>query len=319
MITKNFANDDYIIRSLSRVDEGDYMLSLASDFNYIEFITNSKSGQFFFYSFDSKYMIKTISYAETKLLRKMLPQYTEHIAENPDSLLVRFYGLHRVKMSKLYGKEKMYFVIMGSVFNTDGDDNVKIHKCYDLKGSTIGRITKQEDINKGEIQKDLNIIESKEKLMLAEHREVFQEIIKKDVVLLQKLNIMDYSLLVGVHESQMAKEAQPAKSGKRRSSVQLASNIQLSARNHDSQRTHTCKFKSTKGGLHCSMPTTTNYHIYYFGIIDILQQYDTGKKVETFFKSKVLRQEKAGLSSVDAITYGNRFIKFITSLVFVSD
>lgn len=29
------------------------------DFNYIEFIANSKSGQFFFYSHDGRYMIKT--------------------------------------------------------------------------------------------------------------------------------------------------------------------------------------------------------------------------------------------------------------------
>lgn len=65
------------------------------DFNYIEFIANSKSGQFFFYSHDGKYMIKTQSKAEIKLLRRILPQYVDHLHDNPSSLLVRFYGVHR--------------------------------------------------------------------------------------------------------------------------------------------------------------------------------------------------------------------------------
>lgn len=42
------------IRALSGIQEEDYIMSLAGDFNYIEFIANSKSGQFFFYSHDGK-------------------------------------------------------------------------------------------------------------------------------------------------------------------------------------------------------------------------------------------------------------------------
>lgn len=83
------------IRGMAGIDEGSYMRSVAGDFNYIEFIANSKSGQFFFYSHDGKYMIKTQTKEESKLLRKMLPQYVEHIFTYPNSLLVRFYGMHR--------------------------------------------------------------------------------------------------------------------------------------------------------------------------------------------------------------------------------
>jgi len=43
------------VRTLSGIDEAEYMLSIAGDFNYIEFIANSKSGQFFFYSHDGRY------------------------------------------------------------------------------------------------------------------------------------------------------------------------------------------------------------------------------------------------------------------------
>lgn len=46
-----------------------------------------------------RYMIKTQTKDESKLLRKIMPQYVGHLAQNPKSLLVRFYGMHRVKMS----------------------------------------------------------------------------------------------------------------------------------------------------------------------------------------------------------------------------
>lgn len=84
-----------------------------------------------------------------------MPLYIQHLSDYPDSLLVKFYGLHRVCMPNL--KSKTYFVIMSSVFYTQLPINVK----YDLKGSTIGRIT-----HGGGVQKDLNLMESGRKIML---------------------------------------------------------------------------------------------------------------------------------------------------------
>lgn len=49
------ANVFHAIRGQSGIDEAEYMVSIAGDFNYIEFIANSKSGQFFFYSHDGRY------------------------------------------------------------------------------------------------------------------------------------------------------------------------------------------------------------------------------------------------------------------------
>lgn len=142
------------VRSISNIEEADYMMSLAGDFNYIEFIANSKSGQFFFYSHDGQYMIKTQSKEESKLLRRIMPQYVKHLTDNPDSLLVRFYGMHRVKMKSL--QSKTYFVIMSSVFDTPKE----IHIKYDLKGSTVGRLTSPESCKEGAVQKDINLIQS---------------------------------------------------------------------------------------------------------------------------------------------------------------
>lgn len=131
------------------------MLSVCGNYNYLEFISNSKSGQFFFYSHDGKgsagyscdlslppcpggnsllssllagrYMIKTQTPEENKFLRRILPHYYKYLVENPNSLLVRFYGMHRVKMYHL--RRKVHFVIMASVFDT----TETIHTVYDLK------------------------------------------------------------------------------------------------------------------------------------------------------------------------------------------
>lgn len=42
-----------------------------------ELCSSSKSGSFFFYSADSKYVLKTISRKEFKLFKFMLKDYTE--------------------------------------------------------------------------------------------------------------------------------------------------------------------------------------------------------------------------------------------------
>lgn len=62
------------------------------DYNFIEFISNSKSGQFFFYSHDGKYMIKTQTKEENKFLKRILPHYYKYLTENPYSTLVRIFG-----------------------------------------------------------------------------------------------------------------------------------------------------------------------------------------------------------------------------------
>tara|TARA_B110000971_G_C19745541_1_gene379556 strand:- start:363 stop:557 length:195 start_codon:yes stop_codon:yes gene_type:complete len=43
------------------INEVDFLLSICGNTNFIEFVSNAKSGQFFFYSPDGKYVIKTMS------------------------------------------------------------------------------------------------------------------------------------------------------------------------------------------------------------------------------------------------------------------
>ena len=52
-----------------------YLVKLCGGFNLLEFISNSKSGQFFFYSHDGQFLIKSMTRSECKLMRNILPQY----------------------------------------------------------------------------------------------------------------------------------------------------------------------------------------------------------------------------------------------------
>jgi len=178
------------LRNFFDINVNDYMNSVCGDCNYLEFISNSKSGQFFFYSHDGKYMIKTQTNDENKFLKKILPAYHDYVRQNHDTLLVRFYGMHRVTMSHL--RRKVHFVIMGSVFNTP----LQIHRIYDLKGSLVGREATVMEKQKGGVLKDMDLVKDNQKLHLGKKRETFLAQLEKDAQFLASLNIMDYSLLV---------------------------------------------------------------------------------------------------------------------------
>ena len=58
--------------------------------------SQGKSGSFFYYTADGKYMLKTISYREYRFLRNILEDYYYYIKKNPDTLITKFFGLHKL-------------------------------------------------------------------------------------------------------------------------------------------------------------------------------------------------------------------------------
>lgn len=184
------------LRSNFKIDPAEYLMSLTSKYILSELGSPGKSGSFFYFSRDYKYIIKTIHHAEHKFLRKILKDYYLHVTQNPNTLLSQFYGLHRVKLP--FGR-KIHFVVMNNLFPPHRD----IHRTFDLKGSTIGRDFKEEDLEKNPraTLKDLNWLRRNLHLEFGPtKKEAFVAQMQKDVALLQKLKIMDYSLLVGIHD-----------------------------------------------------------------------------------------------------------------------
>lgn len=202
-LTETFKMKDYApkvfhhLRERFGIDRKEYLASLGGAYQYIEFHSNSKSGQFFFFSHDGKFMIKTQTVEESKFLRRILLHYFKHCAQNPGTYLPRFYGMHRLKMKHL--NKKVHFVVMHSVFDS-GD--LPIHEMYDLKGSTVGRAAKPEEKARGPgkvVLKDLDLMESGMKLKLGPtRRAAFLDQLQRDADWLMAQQIMDYSLLLGI-------------------------------------------------------------------------------------------------------------------------
>jgi len=77
-----------------------------------------------------------------------------------------------------------------------------IHESYDLKGSTVGRLYPEERAreNPRAVLKDLNWIDRGKELELGpEKRALLTEQLRRDAEFLKELHVMDYSLLVGIH------------------------------------------------------------------------------------------------------------------------
>ena len=57
------------------------MLSLTSEYVLVEMFTNSRSGSFFFYSADYRFILKTCTKREAAFLMAALPQYHAHLMQ----------------------------------------------------------------------------------------------------------------------------------------------------------------------------------------------------------------------------------------------
>ncbi|KAJ3178212.1 Phosphatidylinositol-4-phosphate 5-kinase [Geranomyces variabilis] len=184
------------VRDAFNVDPAEYLLSLTGKYVLSELGSPGKSGSFFYYSSDYRYIIKTIKKGEKKALMGFITWYYEHCRTNPNTTLCRILGLHRVKLK---GNRKLHFVVMLNVFPPNKD----IHEMYDLKGSTVGREF-PEELAKDDpraVLKDLNWMARGRKLRLGPAKSTLLiEQLEKDVQFLIKHKIMDYSLLVGIHD-----------------------------------------------------------------------------------------------------------------------
>ncbi|EGR34874.1 phosphatidylinositol-4-phosphate 5-kinase, putative [Ichthyophthirius multifiliis] len=290
----NISDEQY----LKSIGLDQLFISLAKgDFNGFRQLTSQgKSGSFFYYTSDGKITIKTISKSEFKYLKAIIQNYFNHLKTNKQSLIIKFFGLHKIKvrMKKNLYQQAIFFVVMGNIFDNCKDFISK----YDLKGSIYGRKTNNKNkmqiiilfflslyvsifLSKDITLKDLDFIENKQKILINYEKYIqFMDIIQKDAEFFAQNNIMDYSLLVGIHQKNLQK--------------------QYSIKQNMSQ-----------------IISSDNKFIYYFGIIDILTCFNNLKKIEYFTKKIIYGNT---ISSVPPQQYKDRFINFIKKIfVFKQD
>lgn len=304
------------MRGIFGLDQADYLISITGRYILSELGLPGKSGSFFYYSRDFRFIIKTIHHSEHKQLRRILKDYYNHVKLNPNTLISQIYGLHRVKMPLGNGvKRKVHFIVMNNLFPPHRD----IHLKYDLKGSTWGRYTRQGDVDVKPL-KDLNWLEDHQQINFGPNkRKVFVDQLEKDVGFLKKINSMDYSLLLGIHDTKRKSTATTAKLSifdpKSDTKTEL---MQTNPRyiNPNEMPTDVYPGRSKfifyghDGGIRSTNKRNEpGADIYYLGIIDFLTNYSLKKRLETFWRS--LSHSRDTILSVPAHEYGERFLQFI--------
>ncbi|KAH8063510.1 translation initiation factor IF-2 [Aureococcus anophagefferens] len=163
------------IRALMGVTPELYLESLCSGLSFIDFIANSRSGQFFFYSFDGVFMIKTRG-----ARRVVLP--------NGSVAAPRFYGLHCTKLKHL--RRKVHFVVMSSIYGANTSSRMT---QFDLKGrSSTGREGRGQGAQGRGARPRVKLRVDKAKA------DALLDSARHDAAFLARHGVMDYSLLVGI-------------------------------------------------------------------------------------------------------------------------
>lgn len=322
------------LRAHFGLDPADYLMSLTAKYIVSELGSPGKSGSFFYFSRDYRYIIKTIHHSEHKMLRKVLKDYYNHVKSNPNTLISQFYGLHRVKTP--FGR-KIHFVVMNNLFPPHRD----IHRTYDLKGSTLGRMLSPKVANapltRQVVYKDLDWLKNREKIHLGPHKRTeFVAQLERDVKLLKRLGVMDYSLLIGIHDltkgntekirdrtlkvvdvgSESGDQPADARVTEIRKALMNASPQALSEIDlvFDEYQRKGLTFYADSGGFRATDQNDDPLNdIYYMGVIDCLTPYTLVKRIETFWKS--MSHPKYTVSAVPPHEYGDRFFGFIKSVV----
>lgn len=93
------------------------------------------SGSFFFFSHDSKFIVKTMTSSELARLKRMMPNYSEHLKTNKNSLLSKILGIFTVKTENF---SSVHIMLMENTVRLKESKNLRY--IFDLKGSTVDRV-----------------------------------------------------------------------------------------------------------------------------------------------------------------------------------
>ncbi|XP_036168837.1 phosphatidylinositol 4-phosphate 5-kinase type-1 gamma isoform X8 [Myotis myotis] len=340
-------------RELFGIRPDDYLYSLCNE-PLIELSNPGASGSLFYVTSDDEFIIKTVMHKEAEFLQKLLPGYymklwlmdrvLRHLVtqrhggrgagppagtsqrtsclgipilnlnQNPRTLLPKFYGLYCVQS----GGKNIRVVVMNNILPR----MVKMHLKFDLKGSTYKRRASKKEREKSiPTYKDLDFIQDMPEGLLLD-ADTFSALVKtlqRDCLVLESFKIMDYSLLLGVHNiDQQEREWQ----------AEGAQSTADEKRPLGQKALYSTAMESIQGGAACGEAIETDDTmggipavngrgerlLLHIGIIDILQSYRFIKKLEHTWKALVHDGDTVSVHRPSF--YAERFFKFMSNTVF---
>lgn len=305
------------------------------DFDFKESMTRSqpvvmdnpgKSGAKFYQSYDRLFIIKTLTSEEVERMHSFLKQYHPYIVErHGKTLLPQYLGMYRLTVDGV----EHYMVAMRNVFS----NHLATHRKFDLKGSTVDREASDREREKDlPTYKDNDFVKEGTKIYIGEDaKEKLLETLTADVEFLTKLHLMDYSLLLGIHDCTRAETEE--------CDFELVDDDEESDGGGGTGGGDRAPWGSTppdsphpypradslqyEGGIIpeldiYAIPSYDNApvkEIYFLALIDVLTHYGVKKQAAKAAKTVKYGAHVDGISTCDPEQYGKRFIEFLSKAI----
>ncbi|XP_010741771.2 phosphatidylinositol 5-phosphate 4-kinase type-2 gamma [Larimichthys crocea] len=278
-------------------------------------------------SYDRTLVLKEISSEEVEEMHNILSEYHQHIATcHGNTLLPQFLAMYRVTVES----EDTYLLVMRNMFS----HRLHVHRKYDLKGSLVSREASfKEKVKELPTYKDVDFRNSMQKVYVSdEGKEKIMEKISRDIEFLVCMRIMDYSLLLGIHDVERAEREEEEEEEDEDEEMEASHEEEEEDENGLAPAPGSASPEGIGGYMNSYKPMgpgefdpyvdvyaiqssvgAPHREVYFMGLIDVLTQYDTKKKAAHAAKA-VKHGAGAEISTVHPEQYAKRFLEFITNI-----
>lgn len=165
--------------------------------------SGGKSGSVFLKTLDNKFLLKSISQVEFDSWTSFAPSYFNYMSQalfhDLPTALAKIFGVYQIHIRNPSSSKniKMYIVVSENLFAGRNFD-----RFFDLKGSMRNRKV-AETGKANEVLLDENMVEYiyDKPMYVREHsKRVLRASLYNDTLFLTKMNVMDYSLVIGIDE-----------------------------------------------------------------------------------------------------------------------
>ncbi|KAM3864905.1 phosphatidylinositol 5-phosphate 4-kinase type-2 beta-like [Diretmus argenteus] len=286
--------------------------------------SQGRFGNRFLSSYDHRFVIKTVSSEDIAEMHNILKKYHQFIVEcHGSTLLPQFLGMYRLTVDGV----ETYMVVTRNVFS----HRLTVHRKYDLKGSTVSReASDKEKAKELPTFKDNDFLNEGQKLQIGDdNKKYFLEKLKRDVEFLATLKIMDYSLLVGIHDVDRAEQEEMDVEGggeeeEYENDGMGGGALTGSFGTPPDSPGNPLNFGGFFGPGEFdpsvdvyaikSHDSAVKKEVYFMAIIDILTHYDAKKKAAHAAKT-VKHGAGAEISTVNPEQYSKRFFEFMSNIL----
>ncbi|PNF26691.1 Phosphatidylinositol 5-phosphate 4-kinase type-2 alpha [Cryptotermes secundus] len=330
------------LRERFSIDDLDYKESMTRS-QPVLVDSSGKSGAMFYQSYDRLFILKSLTSEEVERMHSFLKHYHPYIVErHGKTLLPQYLGMYRLTVDGV----EHYLVAMRNVFS----NHLQTHRKFDLKGSTVDREASDKEKEKDlPTLKDNDFVKEGMKIYIGDDaKEKLLETLTADVEFLTKLHLMDYSLLLGVHDCARAEQE-----NRERAEQEDEENNGL----EEDDDSESGSGLDTRGGggegggwggamatppdsphaVALMRETSLQYEtgivpeldiyaipssegaplkeIYFLALIDVLTHYGVRKQAAKAAKTVKYGANVDGISTCDPEQYGKRFIEFMSKAI----